>query len=961
MDHGACNVVYVDNRARHNGLFKKGSVSAEKPYDGVIVCDSGHASLSKIAELDNPDNKVPTILLINIPYDEGAHVRGFPRDARTPSPTTIQRTTAENVEPSDLYGMNLLTHISSEIQQRVLSKLIIPVAVLSGVVSNQLPSALSVLNSPSLRGAQVLADPVRMIRYLDAGAVDVLTSPLSKDRVHGLAVHAYRMYKEVSREDSSFVLTKKSRKLSWVGVSEARPYAYLREAMVSNLMDGICNPENFGDTIEPSDFHVAAERRRFVEGAVGEWSFSAHEFTMDELIYGALVMLQHALKLPELEPWRISTSELTIFLMASRHAYNEFVLYHNFRHVIDVLQAIFFFLLRVGTLPPYAKGPKSDTHQVSPIASLLRPFDALTLLISAIGHDVGHPGVNNAFLVALNAPLAQLYNDRSVLESFHCAAYSQILRRYWPTVFSDVSMRKLMINSILATDMGLHFKYMADMGNLQEKLAHNKNTLDGWSAKVQEEYKELTCGLLIKCADISNVARKFDVAARWADILTDEFCNQGAMEKELDLPTCLFGGPPVRNDVIKMGESQIGFMNIFARPLFEGVTDILPAMNFSVAELSTNKSTWEKRIGVEKSKRGPLPKRSLGDSMPSPMTRSETSLATPRSPRGSDPLPPIPTNVSASRSPTTPTRNSLSMIESRRSSDGAQSLNSGLPLYLSESRRSSLGPSTSDCAAQRSSTLHLTQTPPSSTSRRSSKDVALAQLGSFRLGQLNNMPRVENQSFPDSRRGSTDASLTTILVTGQSNEPPRKKDSPSPTEATVSPKHQAPGSNLYNGTRDAPPNPAAARNSLPSSRSHATSSATANTTVPHSPSTEASSMADSTADSTSTPPPHHPSIPSTENPFINPNIPSSSDSMGVANRYRHTASVPNIGTPDTPEKSNMVSRVTTDSSDGRGGAGRGVDEGKEIRERRSRSRLGGLRFWRKRRKSLGGVEVDGSP
>ncbi|MGK7577986.1 hypothetical protein ACSRCD_23080, partial [Salmonella enterica] len=73
----------------------------------------------------------------------------------------------------------------------------------------------------------------------------------------------------------------------------------------------------------------------------------------------------------------------------------------------------------------------------SPIASLLSPFDTLTLLISAIGHDVGHPGVNNFFLVKLNAPLAQLYNDNSVLEAFHCAAFSQILRRHWPAAFTD--------------------------------------------------------------------------------------------------------------------------------------------------------------------------------------------------------------------------------------------------------------------------------------------------------------------------------------------------------------------------------------------------------------------------------------------------------------------------------------------------------------------------------------------
>lgn len=162
-------------------------------------------------------------------------------------------------------------------------------------------------------------------------------------------------------------------------------------------------------------------------------------------------------------------------------------------------------MLRMEVLPPYPSGEPAGKVNRSPITMLLQPFDALTLLVSAIGHDVGHPGVNNAFLVALNAPLAQLYNDRSVLEAFHCAAYSQILRRYWPEAFSDMGMRRLMINSILATDMGLHFKYMIDMGNLQERLAANKNSVEGWAPKVVEEARDLCCGLLIKCADISNV------------------------------------------------------------------------------------------------------------------------------------------------------------------------------------------------------------------------------------------------------------------------------------------------------------------------------------------------------------------------------------------------------------------------------------------------------------------------
>lgn len=189
-----------------------------------------------------------------------------------------------------------------------------------------------------------------------------------------------------------------------------------------------------------------------------------------------------------------------------RVAYNSFVLYHNFRHAVDVLQSVFYFLVQIGTLPPYPKGasPPPRSQDKSPVASLIGSFEAMTLLISAIGHDVGHPGVNNMFLVKLNAPLAQLYNDQSVLEAFHCAAYSQILRRHWPAAFNDKALRKLMISSILATDMGVHSDYMHQMGQLQEKIHESQGT-DGWSPKDIDGFRVLTCGLLIKCADISNV------------------------------------------------------------------------------------------------------------------------------------------------------------------------------------------------------------------------------------------------------------------------------------------------------------------------------------------------------------------------------------------------------------------------------------------------------------------------
>lgn len=66
-------------------------------------------------------------------------------------------------------------------------------------------------------------------------------------------------------------------------------------------------------------------------------------------------------------------------------------------------------------------------------------------------------------------------------------------------------MRKLLIDSILATDMQLHFDYMKKLGYLQEKLHANNGGTDGWNGRTLDDQRTLLCSLLIKCADISNV------------------------------------------------------------------------------------------------------------------------------------------------------------------------------------------------------------------------------------------------------------------------------------------------------------------------------------------------------------------------------------------------------------------------------------------------------------------------
>ena len=307
--------------------------------------------------------------------------------------------------------------------------------------------------------------------------------------------------------------------------------------------------------------------------------------------------------------------------MACRAAYNSFVPYHNFRHVVDVLQATFSFLVNLGALPPYRAGTDSQSTtptsngEDSPVAALLTPFEALTLLVTAIGHDVGHPGVNNGFLATLNAPLAQLYNDRSVLEMFHCAAYSQILRRYWPSAFEDRKMRSLMISSILATDMGLHFDYMKKLGDLQEKLQHSNST-DGWNGRQTEDARSLACSLLIKCADISNVARNHDTVVRWSKILSEEFSRQASMEEELGIKSSLLAQP--KKDALSLANAQLGFMNMFAIPLFQGVADVIPAMRYTVEQLDANKGVFEQKVRDEKAKQA------SGDAVQTPGARDGT-------------------------------------------------------------------------------------------------------------------------------------------------------------------------------------------------------------------------------------------------------------------------------------------------------------------------------------------------
>jgi hypothetical protein len=125
------------------------------------------------------------------------------------------------------------------------------------------------------------------------------------------------------------------------------------------------------------------------------------------------------------------------------------------------------------------------------------------------------------------------------------------------------------VNAILATDMQLHNNYVKD---IKEQTSRFESIDFNPTQKLQEE-KSIIIGALIKCADISNTARPYHIAKSWSNVLLQEFTCQGDLERKLGLPIA-----PVNDGRVSQPDSQIGFIDFFAMPLFKSVSELIPGI-----------------------------------------------------------------------------------------------------------------------------------------------------------------------------------------------------------------------------------------------------------------------------------------------------------------------------------------------------------------------------------------------
>lgn len=289
----------------------------------VYVCSTGAACVEKLLDLHDTSSiqLKPTLVLIDTPHNEQILDSDYPE--RDPSPHTRDaHDAAQAIIDGEIYGLRLLEKVVYEMHSRNLSKLVVPIPIVSFSLLQSPPALESssdefgqaqyseYLNQPAVRSNRLPTNRALVRRCLDSGAIDVMASPLHVKTLTTLEVHAYRAHKEALREQQALLEIKRGRKRSWVGVHEEQPFSYLREAMVSSLMGGICRSGNESDVVIGSvRISVSPDQQASIADAIGKWHFCAHEFDDDQLLIAASIMFKHAFAMPELDQWRIPTGK----------------------------------------------------------------------------------------------------------------------------------------------------------------------------------------------------------------------------------------------------------------------------------------------------------------------------------------------------------------------------------------------------------------------------------------------------------------------------------------------------------------------------------------------------------------------------------------------------------------------------------------------------------------------------
>ncbi|XP_044272044.1 cAMP-specific 3',5'-cyclic phosphodiesterase isoform X8 [Tribolium madens] len=266
------------------------------------------------------------------------------------------------------------------------------------------------------------------------------------------------------------------------------------------------------------------------------------------------------------------------FMMTLEDHYVKDNPFHNSLHAADVTQSTHVLL------------------NTPALESVFTPLEVTAALFAACVHDVDHPGLTNQFLINSSSELALMYNDESVLENHHLAVAFKLLQNEGCDIFINMNkkqrqtLRKMVIDMVLSTDMSKHMSLLADLKTMVEtkKVAGSGVLLlDNYTDRIQ------VLENLVHCADLSNPTKPLALYKRWVDLLMEEFFQQGDKEREAKMDI----SPMCDRHSATIEKSQVGFIDYIVHPLWETWADLVhPDAQDILDTLEENRDWYQSAI-----------------------------------------------------------------------------------------------------------------------------------------------------------------------------------------------------------------------------------------------------------------------------------------------------------------------------------------------------------------------------
>uniref|UniRef100_A0A3Q3E0B2 Phosphodiesterase n=1 Tax=Labrus bergylta TaxID=56723 RepID=A0A3Q3E0B2_9LABR len=211
-------------------------------------------------------------------------------------------------------------------------------------------------------------------------------------------------------------------------------------------------------------------------------------------------------------------------------------------------------------------------------------LEIMAALFASAIHDVDHPGVTNQFLINTSSELALMYNDASVLENHHLAVGFKLLQEDNCDIFENLSkkqkdsIRKMVIDMVLATDMSKHMNFLADMKTMVETkkvTSLGVLLLDNYSDRIQV---------------LQNMVHSLQ---KWTDRIMVEFFTQGDRERDKGMEI----SPMCDKHNASIEKNQVGFIDYIVHPLWETWADLVhPDAQDILDTLEDNREWYQSMI-----------------------------------------------------------------------------------------------------------------------------------------------------------------------------------------------------------------------------------------------------------------------------------------------------------------------------------------------------------------------------